>query len=183
MTQEKPAGGRFASLRALREQRTEEPLESQESLEAQEVLEPQELPELQEVPEPQELLQEQEIEQASLLQTDVTDKTEKGLKEIPEATKLQPVVAKKTKSNLPQKNKTVPQDEKRGPGRPAGRRSNPDYTQISAYIPLDMLLEVQDVLAEERKELRKRTPRPVSDLVEELLGTWLKKQKSSKSDR
>lgn len=171
MTQEKPAGGRFASLRALREQRTEEPLEPQELLEAQEV------------PEPQELLQEQEIGQASLLQTDVTDKTEKGLKEIPEATKLQPVVAKKTKSNLPQRNKTVPQDEKRGPGRPPGRRSNPDYTQISAYIPLDMLLEVQDVLAEERKELRKRTPRPVSDLVEELLGIWLKKQKSSKSDR
>lgn len=152
MAEEKQVGGRFASLRSLRQQRTEES---------------------------QELVQDEEIEQLNSSSTDVTQKKEQVK---PEIIDLQPVVENKTKSKSPQKNKTS-SDEKRGPGRPPGRRSNPDYTQISAYIPLDMLLEVQEALAEERKELRKRTPRPVSDLVEELLGTWLKKRKSSKSNR
>lgn len=71
--------------------------------------------------------------------------------------------------------------KKRGPGRPRGRRSDPGYTQISAYLPLELLLEVQDELAEERREQLKRTPRPVSDLVEELLADWLKKRKRKKS--
>jgi hypothetical protein len=66
---------------------------------------------------------------------------------------------------------------KRPIGRPPGRRSNPDYTQISAYIPIEVLQEVQDVLAQERRKSKKRTPRPVSDLVEELLSEWLKIQK------
>jgi hypothetical protein len=66
---------------------------------------------------------------------------------------------------------------KRPIGRPPGRRSNPDYTQISAYIPMEVLQEVQDVLAQERRKSKKRTPRPVSDLVEELLSEWLKVQK------
>jgi hypothetical protein len=66
---------------------------------------------------------------------------------------------------------------KRPIGRPPGRRSNPDYTQISAYIPMEILQEVQDVLAQERRKTKKRTPRPVSDLVEELLSEWLKVQK------
>jgi hypothetical protein len=71
--------------------------------------------------------------------------------------------------------------KKRGPGRPRGRRSNPDYTQISAYIPLELLLEVQDELAEERREKKQRTPRPVSDLMEELLSDWLKTRKGENS--
>lgn len=74
-----------------------------------------------------------------------------------------------------------PKPAKRGPGRPRGRRSNPDYTQISAYIPLDLLLEVQDELAEERREKRQRTARPVSDLMEELLYAWLKTRKRENS--
>jgi hypothetical protein len=71
---------------------------------------------------------------------------------------------------------------KRPIGRPPGRRSNPDYTQISAYIPMEILQEVQDVLAQERRKSKKRTPRPVSDLVEELLGEWLKIQKLKNTD-
>lgn len=73
---------------------------------------------------------------------------------------------------------TNAQPPKRGPGRPRGRRSNPDYTQISAYIPLKVLLEVQHVLAQEQREQKQRTPRPVSDLMEELLSDWLKKRKN-----
>ena len=72
---------------------------------------------------------------------------------------------------------TTVASKKRSPGRPRGRRSNPEYTQISAYIPLELLLEVQDELTEERRAKKQRTPRPVSDLVEELLANWLKKQK------
>jgi hypothetical protein len=59
-------------------------------------------------------------------------------------------------------------------GRPAGRRSNPDYTQISAYIPLELLLSGQSALSKEQRLHLKRTPRPVSDLVEELLYEWLR---------
>jgi hypothetical protein len=69
---------------------------------------------------------------------------------------------------------------KRPVGRPPGRRSDPDYTQISAYIPLDLLQEVQDALSQERRILKKRTPRPVSDLIEQLLSEWLKEQKKAK---
>ena len=68
------------------------------------------------------------------------------------------------------------QPEKKGPGRPPGRRSNPDYTQISAYVPLDLLLSVQEELAKEQRQRKQRTARPTSDLVEELLQNWLKKR-------
>ncbi|MEO1209628.1 MAG: hypothetical protein AAFX78_08815 [Cyanobacteria bacterium J06638_20] len=71
---------------------------------------------------------------------------------------------------------TKPQKRKRG--RPQGRRSNPDYTQISAYIPLKLLLEVQNELTEERREVQRRSPRPVSDLIEELLASWLHNRKT-----
>lgn len=68
--------------------------------------------------------------------------------------------------------------EKRKPGRPRGRRSNPDYTQISAYIPLDLLLDIQDELAKEKRRLRKRSAMTVSELAETLLRDWLKQRKS-----
>ena len=70
----------------------------------------------------------------------------------------------------------APDDRKKKLGRPPGRRSDPSYTQVSAYVPLELLLSVQDTLAQQRRERRERTARPVSDLIEELLGTWLKKQ-------
>ncbi|MEP0855600.1 hypothetical protein [Trichocoleus sp. DQ-U1] len=63
--------------------------------------------------------------------------------------------------------------EPRKAGRPRGRRSNPDYTQISAYIPLDLLLEVQTELLKERKSKRQRSAIDVSRLVEELLQKWV----------
>jgi hypothetical protein len=95
----------------------------------------------------------------------------------------QPEALVPSKDSVPkqQRPKAQTTTAKRGPGRPRGRRSNPDYTQISAYIPLELLLEVQDELAEERREQRQRTPRPVSDLMEELLADWLKKRKRKKS--
>ncbi len=69
-------------------------------------------------------------------------------------------------------------DEPKKPGRPRGRRSNPDYTQISAYIPLDLLLEVQTELLKERKSKRQRRATDVSGLVEQLLQKWVDERKS-----
>lgn len=63
--------------------------------------------------------------------------------------------------------------ERRGPGRPRGRRSDPDYTQISAYVPLDLYLEVQELLLKERKLKRQRRATDVSGLVEQLLREWV----------
>lgn len=76
---------------------------------------------------------------------------------------------------------TKPQDVGRRPGRPRGRRSDPDYTQISAYIPLDLLLDIQSELNQERRLQRKRTAINVSELVEDLLADWLKKRKSRRA--
>ena len=69
------------------------------------------------------------------------------------------------------------QTEKRGPGRPRGRRSNPDYTQISAYVPLDLYLEVQTALVKEKKAKRVRRSTDVSGLVENLLRDWVEHRK------
>jgi hypothetical protein len=64
-------------------------------------------------------------------------------------------------------------------GRPSGRRSDPDYTQISAYIPLELLHEVQDLLLQERRRKRLRSGVDVSGLVEKLLTDWVKQQRGS----
>ena len=62
-------------------------------------------------------------------------------------------------------------------GRPSGRRSDPDYTQISAYVPLALLHEVQDLLLQERKRKKLRSGVDVSGLVEKLLTEWVKQQR------
>jgi hypothetical protein len=69
-----------------------------------------------------------------------------------------------------------PEQKKRG--RPSGRRSDPDYTQISAYIPLELLHEVQDLLLQERRRKKLRSGIDVSGLVEDLLKEWVKRKRS-----
>jgi hypothetical protein len=154
MGQEKKTGGRFAGLRTLREQRMEEP---------------------------EEITPDTEITDTNpVIPPVVVEEQGQG---ICAEHQEPPMVEQKVKQTPLAKTDVIVEEEKRGPGRPRGRRSNPNYTQVSAYIPLDMLLEVQDALAEERKELRRRTPRPVSDLLEELLGEWLLQRKNGKSNR
>ena len=143
---------RFSALRQLRDQRQEE--EGQDSVESVQTAPVQEETSEQAAEPPT-------TESVSSPAADLSSKSKS-------ASKSQPL-------------KTAPKPQKRGPGRPPGRRSNPDYTQISAYIPLELLLEVQDELAEERREKKQRTPRPVSDLMEELLASWLKKRKRKNS--
>jgi hypothetical protein len=88
---------------------------------------------------------------------------------------------KSSKPSSRTKKTAEPDDGKRGPGRPRGRRSDPDYTQISAYIPLDLLLDVQEELNDEKRIQRKRTAMSVSELVEDLLTDWLKNRKIKKA--
>jgi hypothetical protein len=55
--------------------------------------------------------------------------------------------------------------EKKGPGRPPGKRTNPAYQQVTVYIPRALHDKVKIALIQEgRKEF--------SELVEELLTDW-----------
>ena len=49
-----------------------------------------------------------------------------------------------------------------------GKRNDPDYTQISAYVRKDTHRAVMQAIV---------TKRDLSDLIEELFTEWLKKQK------
>jgi hypothetical protein len=56
---------------------------------------------------------------------------------------------------------------RKGPGRPAGKRTNPDYAQVTAYIPKSLHEDVKIALIKEGgKEF--------STLVEELLSEWMR---------
>lgn len=52
-------------------------------------------------------------------------------------------------------------------GRPAGKRSNPDYEQVTSYIRRDTYQAVQVALIQSGKK------RQYSELVQELLQKWL----------
>ncbi|MEM9091320.1 MAG: hypothetical protein AAGC93_21600 [Cyanobacteria bacterium P01_F01_bin.53] len=104
------------------------------------------------------------------------------LREQPKEKTKEPDDAKiKSAPVLPVPDTIQPQKEekpkKKGLGRPPGRRSDPSYTQFSSYIRLELLLSVQDELAQERRKNQQRTARPVCDLIESLLENWLEKQK------
>jgi hypothetical protein len=66
----------------------------------------------------------------------------------------------------------------RGPGRPpGGKRSNPDYEQVSHYIRADTHKEVKKLLLDEKPRPDK-SRRDMSDLIEELLSEWVSNRKS-----
>lgn len=56
--------------------------------------------------------------------------------------------------------------ERRKRGRPTGKRSNPDYLQVTAYIPHDLYTEVKIALLRDGGG-------EFSDLVTELLSSWM----------
>jgi hypothetical protein len=55
------------------------------------------------------------------------------------------------------------------PGRKPAKHSNPEYVQVTAYVPREMRNKVKARLAELEMEL--------SDLVEGMLSDWLAKQR------
>lgn len=68
--------------------------------------------------------------------------------------------------NQPQLVKEAEQSPKRG--RPKGKRSHPDYEQVTAYIKKDTYQEIKISL------LREGQKREFSELIQELLEDWLK---------
>jgi len=72
-----------------------------------------------------------------------------------------------------QRKKHTPSPTPTGRGRPAGgKRSDPDFTQVTAYVREDTYRKVKIAL------LQERNPQEFSDLVEQLLDTWLHTQKA-----
>lgn len=57
-------------------------------------------------------------------------------------------------------------EPRRPVGRPPGKRSNPDYQQVTVLLHGQTYLEARKRLLDERKE--------VSELINELLDAWLK---------
>lgn len=57
---------------------------------------------------------------------------------------------------------------KRGRGRPPGKRSDPDYEQVTSYVRRQTYSDVKIELIREGKK------REFSELVEDLLSQWLK---------
>ena len=65
-----------------------------------------------------------------------------------------------------------PEDDEQIPATPlskekTGKRDNPDFQQISAYIRKDTYRAIKQAIV---------TKRDLSDLIEELFSDWLKKQ-------
>jgi hypothetical protein len=60
------------------------------------------------------------------------------------------------------------------PGRPPGKRSDPDFEQVTAYIKRKTYVGVKIELLKESQDQEKGQGREFSDLLEELLTDWLK---------
>lgn len=58
----------------------------------------------------------------------------------------------------------------RGPGRPRGKRSDPTFDQVSAYLPHALYHQVRLELMKDDKG------QEFSELVHELLADWLKRR-------
>ena len=71
-------------------------------------------------------------------------------------------------------NEPPPPPQKRG--RPRGKRSHPDYEQVTAYIKKKTYKETKIALLEQEEV------EDFSELVEKLLSEWLSTQKPENSD-
>ncbi|MCI0524551.1 MAG: hypothetical protein L0Y75_04735, partial [Acidobacteria bacterium] len=54
-------------------------------------------------------------------------------------------------------------------GRPPGKRSNPGYTQITAYVRTQTINDVKVEL------IKRGSKKDASELIEELLSAWLQR--------
>ena len=66
----------------------------------------------------------------------------------------------------PRRRRKTPRAKAEAPKRLPGRRSDPAYLQANAYLPRDLHQAVKIELVKEGREY--------SELVEELLGNWLR---------
>ena len=66
---------------------------------------------------------------------------------------------------------SVQTDVSRGRGRPPGKRTNPDYQQVTVYIPRVLHEQAKIALIQQgRKEF--------SELIEDLLTDWMNQRQS-----
>ncbi|MFO0890926.1 MAG: hypothetical protein U0790_17505 [Isosphaeraceae bacterium] len=71
-------------------------------------------------------------------------------------------------SSAPKRSTSKPAEETKKRGRPRGKRSDKDYSQVTAYIRSATHLSVQKILLDDGKK------KDFSDLVEELLSKWVR---------
>lgn len=74
-------------------------------------------------------------------------------------------IKRKALAKTPEKPLAQPKSKRRG--RPPGKRSDPDFTQITAYVRTKTLEDVKIKL------IKQGSNQDVSELIEELLSVWL----------
>lgn len=70
-------------------------------------------------------------------------------------------------------------------GRPLGKRSDPNYMQMTAYIPIDLHEDIKEELLRVNRD-RRRQKQPaleISDVVETQLAEWLRGQRAENAKR
>jgi hypothetical protein len=65
-------------------------------------------------------------------------------------------------------------------GRTTGKKSDPNYRQVTAYVRRDLYKDVSDALYDESRGYPDAKRKEFSELVDELLETWLKGRPGSK---
>lgn len=68
--------------------------------------------------------------------------------------------------------RSTPAPSRNRVGRPKGKRSNPDYTQITCYVRRDNLLQTKGLLNE--SEVRTGKRENVSDVMDTLLAFYVR---------
>lgn len=88
--------------------------------------------------------------------------------------------ARNSKLNSEEESNSSPTAQtERKRGRPKGRRSDPNYTQISALVPLELHQKVKIALIKNQMTqgiTNSEASSDMSALIENLLQTWLEQQ-------
>jgi hypothetical protein len=70
----------------------------------------------------------------------------------------------------------APAPPRRGPGRPRGKRSNPDYVQISAYVLFDLYEDFKLLLQLENRG-RKASDKEISAKISEWMDYYVEERR------
>ena len=100
-------------------------------------------------------------------ETDIQQEDAEDINNKKTAKKTQPAKKTTKKSSLPTQTTTEPQTDTPKRGRPKGKRSHPDYEQVTAYIKKETHTAVKIELLKEGQK------RQFSELIQELLDDWV----------
>jgi len=96
---------------------------------------------------------------------------EPEIEEIPKKEVIKPIEPKPEPAKpTPKKEREVlsQSEGRRGPGRPPGKRTNPDYQSVTTFLHKQTYLDVQRALV--------GTEQDFGDVVDDLLKEWLKRK-------